>query len=99
MQGFRARRVVERTHSWINRFIRLLIKWEKKTENYLAILIRMRMDNIQSNKTFRIGPKQVYPVAWQHINFYGRYEFNKRVEFINMETIIYELAELQVTEC
>ena len=37
--GFRARRwVVERTHSWINRFRRLLIRWEKKIENYLAML-------------------------------------------------------------
>jgi putative transposase len=37
--GFRARRwVVERTYSWINRFIRLLIRWEKKIENYLAML-------------------------------------------------------------
>jgi transposase len=36
---FRARRwVVERTHSWINRFRRLLIRWEKKIENYLAML-------------------------------------------------------------
>jgi transposase len=36
---FRARRwVVERTHSWINRFRRLLIRWEKKAENYLAML-------------------------------------------------------------
>jgi putative transposase len=37
--GFRARRwVVERTHSWMNRFRRLLIRWEKKTENYLAFI-------------------------------------------------------------
>ena len=37
--GFRARRwVVERTHSWLNRFGRLLIRWEKKIENYLTIL-------------------------------------------------------------
>ncbi len=37
--GFRAKRwVVERTHSWLNRFRRLLIRWEKKIENYLAIL-------------------------------------------------------------
>ena len=37
--GYRARRwVVERTHSWINRFRRLLIRWEKKVENYLAML-------------------------------------------------------------
>jgi putative transposase len=36
---YRARRwVVERTHSWMNRFRRLLIRWEKKEENYLAML-------------------------------------------------------------
>ncbi len=37
--GYRARRwVVERTHSWLNRFRRLLIRWEKKGENYLGML-------------------------------------------------------------
>jgi len=37
--GYRARRwVVERTHSWLNRSRRLLVRWEKKTENYLAFL-------------------------------------------------------------
>lgn len=35
----RARRwVVERTHSWMNRFRRILIRWEKKSQNYLAFL-------------------------------------------------------------
>lgn len=37
--GYRARRwVVERSHSWLNRFRRLLIRWEKKVENFLALL-------------------------------------------------------------
>jgi transposase len=36
---WRARRwVVERSHSWINRFRRLLIRWEKKAANYEALL-------------------------------------------------------------
>ena len=36
---YRSRRwVVERTHSWLNRFRRLLIRWEKKVDNYLAML-------------------------------------------------------------
>jgi putative transposase len=35
----KARRWVnERTQSWFNRFRRVLIRWEKKPENYLAIL-------------------------------------------------------------
>lgn len=37
--GTRARRwVVERTHSWLNRFRGILIRWNKKAENYLAML-------------------------------------------------------------
>lgn len=37
--GYRARRwVVERPHSWMNRFRRLLIRWEKKADNYLAFV-------------------------------------------------------------
>ena len=35
----KARRwVVERTHSWMNRFRGILIRWEKKPENYFALL-------------------------------------------------------------
>jgi transposase len=36
---YRPRRwVVERVHSWITRFRRLLIRWEKKSRNYEAML-------------------------------------------------------------
>jgi putative transposase len=35
----KARRwVVERTHSWMNRFRAILIRWCKKPENYIAML-------------------------------------------------------------
>jgi len=37
--GFRARRwVVERSHSWMNRFRRILIRWEKRLDTYFAML-------------------------------------------------------------
>jgi putative transposase len=37
--GYKARRwVVERTHRWMNRFRRVLIRWDKKVCNYLAFL-------------------------------------------------------------
>jgi len=37
--GKRARRwVVERSHSWMNRFRRILVRWDKKPEHYLAFL-------------------------------------------------------------
>ena len=37
--GFKARRwVVERTHSWLNRFRRILVRWDKSPANYIAFL-------------------------------------------------------------
>jgi len=37
--GKRARRwVVERTYSWLNRFRRILVRWEKEATNYIAFL-------------------------------------------------------------
>lgn len=37
--GYRARRwVVERTHSWMNRFRRILVRWEKRPDTYIAML-------------------------------------------------------------
>ncbi|MEM9998978.1 MAG: transposase, partial [Bacteroidota bacterium] len=36
---YRARRwVVEAAHSWLNRFRRLLVRWEKKVINHAALL-------------------------------------------------------------
>ncbi len=36
---FKARRwVVERTHSWMNRFRRILVRWEKLPETFIAML-------------------------------------------------------------
>ena len=38
-KGERSRRwVVERTHGWLNRFRAVLIRWEKKVENHIAVL-------------------------------------------------------------
>ena len=38
-KGLKARRwVVERAASWLNRFRRLLIRWEKHEDNYLVML-------------------------------------------------------------
>jgi putative transposase len=36
---FKARRwVVERSHSWMNRFRRILVRWEKRCDTYAAML-------------------------------------------------------------
>jgi TnpA family transposase len=39
---------------------------------------------------------QISPVAWQHVNFYGRYEFTKGPEPINLDAIIEALAQCPV---
>ena len=41
---------------------------------------------------------QASPVAWQHLNFYGRYEFRKGPQAINMEEIVQELAHVPVRQ-
>ena len=38
-KGHKAKRwVVERTMSWMNRYRKILIRWEKKAENYTGLL-------------------------------------------------------------
>jgi hypothetical protein len=37
--------------------------------------------------------KQISPVAWQHVNLYGRYEFNKQQESVDMDAIIHNLNQ------
>jgi putative transposase len=53
--GYRARRwVVERAHSWLNRYRRILVRWEKKASNYIAML-----QLACANHAFRTAAKQV----------------------------------------
>ncbi len=39
---------------------------------------------------------QISPLAWQHVNFYGRYEFTRGPEHIDIDAIIRELAEIPI---
>lgn len=38
--------------------------------------------------------KQISPVAWQHINLYGRYEFQKTPDPINLEDMVAQLSRI-----
>jgi TnpA family transposase len=40
--------------------------------------------------------KHISPVAWQHINLYGRYEFNTKSKSIDMDAIILELTKFKI---
>ena len=55
--GFKARRwVVERTHSWLNRFRRILVRWDKSPANYIAFpAFRLCPHRPQSRRVIRIG--------------------------------------------
>jgi putative transposase len=51
--GYRARHwVVERTNSWMNRFRRLLIRWDKKVENYTAMHILLVPGSLTKEQVF-----------------------------------------------
>ena len=41
--------------------------------------------------------KQISPVAWQHINLYGRYEFRKSPEIIDFDAIVQELSRVPIS--
>jgi putative transposase len=53
--GHRARRwVVEAAHSWTNRARRLLVRWEKKVENYLGF-VHLQFAYIALNRAGLLG--------------------------------------------
>jgi hypothetical protein len=58
---------------------------EPDLEQHL-LAYKERTDDVQDTVLL----KQVSPVAWQNINLYGRYEFSKGPEAINMNAIIQE---------
>ncbi|MCI0713129.1 MAG: Tn3 family transposase [Chloroflexi bacterium] len=39
---------------------------------------------------------RVSPIAWQHINFYGHYEFTKPPELIDVDALVQELAQFDI---
>jgi hypothetical protein len=41
--------------------------------------------------------KQISPVAWQHMNFFGRYEFRKSPEFIDFDVIVRGLSRVPIS--
>ena len=57
--GYRARRwVVERTHSWMNRFRGLLVRWAKKPDNYSGLrALGLRHHHLACDWSTGIGSK------------------------------------------
>jgi hypothetical protein len=47
-------------------------------------------------KNDMVGMQAEDPIAWQHINLHGRYEFQKQPDPLNVDAIIRQLTELFV---
>src|SRR5699024_10368616 len=62
---------------------------------YASILFNILNDRENQGQDLDVL-KQISPVAWQHINLYGYYEFNKLHESVNMESIIQELNQFTI---
>jgi TnpA family transposase len=60
---------------------------------YNASLLSNMLTYMENNGQDPEILKQISPVVWQHINLFGRYEFNKQQEFLDMEEIIRELVQ------
>ena len=56
------------------------------------ILSNVLRHQAEDGSSLAAGPlARVSPVAWQHINFYGRYEFTKSFQPIDIDEIVQEL--------
>jgi TnpA family transposase len=62
----------------------------------LSTLLAIREQNSDAQAADFL--KRISPVAWQHINLQGRYEFRKLPDEINLDAIIQELSQLPVTQ-
>lgn len=56
----------------------------------LSNVLRYQTDN--GRLSDRLSLEKVSPIAWQHINFYGRFEFTKSFQPIDMDAIVQELV-------
>lgn len=56
----------------------------------LSNVMRYQVEN--GDQASAVSLERISPVAWQHINFYGRYEFTKSFQPIDMEAIVQELV-------
>ncbi len=62
----------------------------------LSILLKHRenIDDIEGVAAL----KKVSPVAWQHINLHGRYEFTKNIDPIDLDKIVSALSNLSIRD-
>ncbi|EMO10990.1 transposase DDE domain protein [Leptospira borgpetersenii str. Noumea 25] len=88
-KGKSRRWVVERTNSWHNRFRAILIRWERKSENYLASLYlasSIIAFNFFDTKVLLLMDCSISIVfAFVKLNSRKNYNFEKLYEFLHSE--------------
>jgi hypothetical protein len=57
----------------------------------LSALLATREDAEDPN--FKEQLRRISPIAWQHVNFYGHYEFKSMGKTIDLQSLIDELAQ------
>lgn len=65
---------------------------------YNALVLSEALDELERRSEFSSAEvvKRVSPVAWQHINFYGRYEFSSEFAPINIAEIRDQLSSCDI---
>ncbi len=61
----------------------------------LSALLAIKAENGEAHEADLL--KRISPVAWQHINLQGRYEFNNATDDIDIEAIIHQLMHIPFT--
>lgn len=63
---------------------------------YNATILSKLLNNNRKDESILESLKKISPVSWQHINFFGHFEFNKNPESVNIDKIIENLEKYMI---
>jgi len=62
-----------------------------------TILSNLLLHHLEKGNTQQAALlSRVSPIAWQHINFYGHYEFTKTPDLIDVDSLVQQLAQFDI---
>jgi hypothetical protein len=63
---------------------------------YNATILSKLLNHSRNDESVLEYLRRISPVSWQHINFFGHFEFNKNPESVNIDKIIENLKEYMI---
>jgi hypothetical protein len=71
----------------------------RKPEYYNALILSEALAEVEQRGDLASAEvlKRISPVAWQHINFYGRYQFDENFTPIDLERLRQQLSTEEVS--